>query len=224
MKARSLSIGAVFLLFTATFFACNDDPGSGSACSYNSDCASHEICIDGHCQGECRENRDCTDGRCVDGACVDDRISDAGTDPTDDDGADDGSSDDGSDMDCDSSSDSSGDWDNGSSGSSDTDCDSDSSSDSSSSWDSSSDDSSDSGFDCVGDSEAAPRLRGVARQRGPRWSPAALRGKGSGARKAASRLVALSPMILLLLILFVWREIGSRSTASRPWRHPHASG
>ena len=143
---------------------------------------------------------------------------------TDDDGADDGSSDDGSDMDCDSSSDSSGDWDNGSSGSSDTDCDSDSSSDSSSSWDSSSDDSSDSGFDCVGDSEAAPRLRGVARQRGPRWSPAALRGKGSGARKAASRLVALSPMILLLLILFVWREIGSRSTASRPWRHPHASG
>ena len=86
MKARSLSIGAVFLLFTATFFACNDDPGSGSACSYNSDCASHEICIDGHCQGECRENRDCTDGRCVDGACVDDRISDAGTDPTDDDG------------------------------------------------------------------------------------------------------------------------------------------
>ena len=53
------------LLFLAV--GCDDSP---SQCTFNSDCAASEQCVNRTCLPQCREDRDCPSGACVGGSCL----------------------------------------------------------------------------------------------------------------------------------------------------------
>lgn len=60
------------LAFVCLFVSSCGDNNSSSTCFLNSDCSATASCIEGVCVPECRENRDCEQGRCVDNACLGD--------------------------------------------------------------------------------------------------------------------------------------------------------
>ena len=72
---------ALLLLLTAC-----DDASQGSECVYTSDCPADQICGDGRCLPECREDRDCPSGACLEGTCraPGDAVGDAARDAASD--------------------------------------------------------------------------------------------------------------------------------------------
>lgn len=67
VSGMRMLLSLVVLCLTVLVVGCDDAP---SQCTFNSDCAAGEQCVDRTCLPQCREDRDCPTGVCSNGACL----------------------------------------------------------------------------------------------------------------------------------------------------------